>query len=80
MTEKEIYEVLDEAGLTAERALISKKIFLMRYSIICKYILMQNRSEAIAHLYKISNEEYIICEKTYDRYIRKALKQINKKI
>jgi len=78
MNNEQIMNLLDSTILTEENASNSKNIFLLRTSVICKYILLMTRAEAVAYIFKISG--IIICEKTFDRYLAKALRIIGRKL
>lgn len=73
LKDKDIYDILEKAGLTEEIAACSRKIRMMRNLLIYRYVYQMNREEVCAKLDFISL-------RTYNNILTKALAKIGKYI
>ena len=78
ITEDNIMELLDRAGLTKELSYKSKKIYQMRTILICKYIHCMNREESCLFMYEEREDYGYISLRTYTNILNKALARLNK--
>lgn len=73
LKDKDMYEILEKAGLTEEIAACSRKVRTMRNLLIYRYVYQMNREEVCAKLDFISL-------RTYNNVLTKALDKIGKYI
>lgn len=73
LKDKDMYEILEKAGLTEEIAACSRKVRMMRNLLIYRYVYQMNREEVCAKLDFISL-------RTYNNVLTKALDKIGKYI